>query len=53
MKGARELAWVYTAEATGIKRHRIVSGSNRSWCASFPSPQSFELTTKASFHILY
>ena len=31
VKGARELAWVYTAEATGIKRHRIVSGSNRSW----------------------
>ncbi len=24
--GARELAWVYTVETTGIKRCRIVSG---------------------------
>ncbi len=26
VNGARELAWVYTVETTGIKRHRIVSG---------------------------
>ncbi len=26
VEGARELAWVYTVETTGIKRRRIVSG---------------------------
>ena len=26
VNGAREFAWVYTAETTGIKRRRIVSG---------------------------
>ena len=26
VNGARELAWVYTVETTGIKRRRIVSG---------------------------
>ena len=43
VKGARELAWVYTAEATGIKRHRIVSGSNR---PPPPSPQSAPLLVR-------
>ena len=43
VKGARELAWVYTAEATGIKRHRIVSGSNRH---PPPSPQSAPLLVR-------
>ncbi len=44
VKGARELAWVYTAEATGIKRHRIVSGSNRP--PPPPSPQSAPLLVR-------